>query len=86
MEIALSKAKARLSELAARADSGEEVVVTRRGKNPIRLVAAQRKPTRAEKLAVLEKYRGMLKGRPGMDGVTSQNITDFLYDEDGLPA
>lgn len=86
MEIALSKAKARLSELAARADSGEEVVVTRRGKNSIRLVADQRKPTPDEKWRLLQDLLGSAKGKPGMEGVTSQNITDFLYDGNGLPA
>lgn len=86
MEIALSKAKARLSELAARADGGEDVTITRRGKNPIRLVSEKRKRTPEEKRAVLDRYRGALKGRPGMDGVTSENISDFLFDERGLPA
>lgn len=86
MQIALSHAKARLSELAARAEKGEEIVLTRRGQPAVRLVAEQRRVTPEEKRAVLEKYRGILKGRPDMEGVTSSNIADFLYDENGLPA
>lgn len=86
MEIGLSKAKARLSELAARADRGEEVVITRRGRSPLRLVADHRPLTAEEKATVLANYYGILKGRPDFEGVTGQNISDFLYDENGLPA
>ncbi|MES0099813.1 type II toxin-antitoxin system prevent-host-death family antitoxin [Mesorhizobium sp. M0019] len=38
MNIAIAEAKARLSELVSRAEAGEEIVITRRGKVAARLV------------------------------------------------
>lgn len=86
MEIALSKAKARLSELGARADRGEEVVITRRGNSPLRLVSDQRQPTKAERWATLEQLFGAAKDAPGMKDVSAADADKFLYGDDGLPA
>ncbi|WP_375429465.1 type II toxin-antitoxin system Phd/YefM family antitoxin [uncultured Sphingomonas sp.] len=101
-----------MSELAARAEAGEEIVLTRGDAPSVRLVIEGRKPERLDGPAnfdelgvsgasatasdreevrqrrrrVLEEFRGVLKGQPGMEGVTAANIADDLYDEDGLPA
>ena len=86
MRVALEEAAANLAELACRVDAGEEVVLTRGEAPDIRLVAGRRKPTAEEKRAVLERYRGIAKGRPEWEGVTAATAADFLYDENGLPA
>lgn len=111
MQVSLAEAATHLSELAARAEAGEEVVLTRGDAPSIRLVVDHRRPERADGQAspgelrvvgtnatasereevrqrrrrVLEEFRGVLKGRPGLEGVTAANIADDLYDEDGLP-
>lgn len=85
MQVSVSDAKAQLTDLVRRAETGEDVVLTRHGQPTVRLVPVQRKPTAEEKRAVLEQFRGILKGRPGLDGVTAANIADDLYDENGLP-
>ena len=47
----VSKAKTQLSQLVARAEAGEEVVIARRGKPAVRLVACKaRKKRRAGRL------------------------------------
>ena len=112
MQVSLAEAATHLSELAARAEAGEEIVLTRGDAPSVRLVIDHRKPERADAPAsmseldvsntsvpafdreqvrqrrrrVLEEFRGILKGKPGLEGVTAANIADDLYDEDGLPA
>ena len=44
MEISLSEAKGRLHELMRRAEAGETIILTRRGKPVVRLVAVPRLP------------------------------------------
>ncbi len=86
MDIAVSAAKAQLTDLVRRAEAGEEVVLTRHGQPVARLVGLQARPASAEErmamiIAVQEAARGKLL--PGPCAARSQ---DFLYDEDGLPA
>jgi len=83
MEIPVSEAKGRLTDLVRRAEAGDEVVLTRHGRPAVRLVSVTRDPTRAEKRALLEALRGSGKGAFGPDAARSQ---DFLYDDYGLPA
>lgn len=89
MNIALAEAQACLSELVARAEAGDEVVLTRDGRPAVRLV-----PVPAEKLSVpdrearrriLEEFQkaASAKVTPGPNAARSQ---DFLYDEFGIPA
>jgi antitoxin (DNA-binding transcriptional repressor) of toxin-antitoxin stability system len=112
MQISLAEAATHLSELAARAEAGQEIVLTRGDAPSVRLVIDHRKLERGDALAsmseldvsgttvaasdreevrqrrrrVLEEFRGVLKGKPGLERVTAANIADDLYDEDGLPA
>lgn len=86
MDMTITDAKAHLTELVRRAEAGEEVVLTRRGRPAVRLVPVQRRtPTDpAERAAIIreivaEAQREVL---PGPNAARSQ---DFLYDEDGLP-
>lgn len=86
MQVTLAEAAANLPELAARAEAGEEIVLTRGDAPHARLVVDRRKPTPEEKRAVLERFRGVAKGKPEWEGVTAATAADFLYDENGLPA
>ena len=86
MDVAISEAKAQLTDLVRRAEAGEEVVLTRHGHPAVQLVPVKRRPTREEKRALLEKLRGSAKGMPEWEGVTAATAADFLYDDEtGLP-
>ena len=85
MNVPVSEAKARLTDLVRRAEAGEEVVLTRRGAPAVRLTACRpsRKPTNL--LAILDEIsrRAAAKATPGPCAARSQ---DFLYDDEfGLP-
>ena len=86
MDVPLSEAKAKLTELVRRAEAGDDVVLTRHGQPAVRLVPVARKPTFEEKWAALERVRGLAKNAPGWEGVKAGDADKFLYDEDGLPA
>jgi prevent-host-death family protein len=84
MEISLTDAKARLTEIVRRAEAGDEVVLTRHGQPAVRLVPVKKRLTREERRALLEELRGAASSAtPGPNAARSQ---DFLYDDDGLPA
>ncbi len=89
MHVSVSAAKEQLNDLVRRAEAGDEVVLTRDGKPAVRLVPTddepaveKRKPTPEEKIAAMDRLRGIAKGRPGMEGVTVANIGNFLYEGD----
>jgi prevent-host-death family protein len=84
MHIAVTEAKAQLTELVRRAEAGEEVVLTRHGQPAVRLVPAATKPTREQKAVALAaiRKRAAKKAKPGPCAARSQ---DYLYDEYGLP-
>lgn len=84
MQLAITDAKARLTDLIRRAEAGEEVVLTRHGHAVVRLVAIRARPTaqsRAESIAAVQA-RAAAKIDAGPDAMRSQ---DFLYDDQGLP-
>jgi prevent-host-death family protein len=85
MKIAVSEAKAQLTDLVRRAEAGEEVVLTRHGQPAARIVAARHRPTAAEKRASMQAIIDDARRNPspGPDAARSQ---DYLYDENGLPA
>jgi len=84
MKIAVSEAKAQLTELVRRAEGGEEVVLTRFGRDVARLVAEPSRPSAGQRRALMDEVRaaGRAGATPGPDAARSQ---DFLYDEAGLP-
>ena len=83
MEVSVTDAKAQLTELVRRAEEGEDVVLTRHGQPAVRLTPIPRRPTAAQRRAVLEKIRDAApKDYTGPSAARSQ---DFLYDDDGLP-
>jgi len=82
MHISVSEAKGQLTELVRRAEAGEEVVLTRFGQPVARLVPETRKPTPAERKAIIAEIMASARPTPGPSAARSQ---DFLYDENGLP-
>ena len=84
MDIPVTAARARLSELVRRAEAGEEIVLTRHGKPTARLLPAAPPPDERARLALIDSVRAAAKRRikPGPAAARSQ---DFLYHERGLP-
>lgn len=84
MHVSVSDAKGQLTDLVRRVEAGEEVVLTRHGREAVRLVPVKPTQTPEERLAIIEdiRRRAVAKARPGPCAARSQ---DFLYDEDGLP-
>jgi prevent-host-death family protein len=84
MRVAVTDAKAQLTELIRRAEGGEEIVLTRHGHAVARLVPVRAPTAPNLRRKVLEAIRksGAAKARHGPSAARSQ---DFLYGEDGLP-
>jgi len=83
MKISVSEAKGKLTDLVRRAESGDDIVLTRHGRPAVRLVSVQQRPSREERRDLLDALRGSGKASFGPDAAHSQ---DFLYDDYGLPA
>ena len=84
MHLTLHEAAGRLNDLAARADAGEDVVLTRTGAPPLRLSVAHETVQERRRRALSEHW-GAWKGLPQFDGATAATLSDELYDEHGLP-
>ena len=84
MDISVTDAKARLTELVRRAEAGEEIVVTRHGKPVARIVSAEPQPDERARRALIASIQAAARQRirPGPTAARSQ---DFLYDGRGLP-
>jgi prevent-host-death family protein len=84
MLISVTDAKGQLTDLVRRAEAGEDVVLTRHGRETVKLVAVATRPGPEARRRLLEAVRASAakKATPGPDAARSQ---DFLYDEDGLP-
>jgi prevent-host-death family protein len=84
VQISVTGAKPRLTELVRRAENGEEVVLTRHGHAAVRLVPVKAALDRKSRRTLLEAARaaGAAKGKAGPSAARSQ---DFLYGDDGLP-
>ncbi|WP_349962411.1 type II toxin-antitoxin system Phd/YefM family antitoxin [Rhizobium sp. ZPR3] len=85
MRVSVSEAKGQLTELVKRAEAGDEVILTRRGHEIVRLVAVAAAPGLKGRRALMEKVRASAatKVLPGPAAARSQ---DFLYDDNGMPA
>jgi prevent-host-death family protein len=84
MRISVTDAKGQLTDLVRRAEAGEDVVLTRHGRETVKLVAVVVRPgpeARRQLLASLQASAAQ-KATPGPTAARSQ---DFLYDEEGLP-
>ena len=84
MRVPVTSARGQLTQLVRRAETGEEVVLTRHGRAVVRLVpvTAPAAPKARRKLLEAIRASGAARARPGESAARSQ---DFLYDADGLP-
>ena len=84
MQISITEAKGRLTDLVRRAEAGDEIVLTRHGQAAVRLVPINSVPDRKARRKLLEAVRtsGRAEAIPGTDAAGSQH---FLYGGDGLP-
>jgi prevent-host-death family protein len=84
VRISLSDAKAQLTELVRLAEGGEDVVLTRHGREIVRLQPVFRPVDMERRRKALEEVMrtGPSNITPGPSAARSQ---DFLYDDDGLP-
>jgi prevent-host-death family protein len=84
MQVSVSEAKTRLTDLVRRAEAGDEVILTRHGRPAVRLVPVAPMVDRSARRALLEEVRASAsaKATPGPSAARSQ---DFLYGPDGLP-
>lgn len=82
--VSVSEAKSRFTELLRLVEAGEEVVVTRHGKEIAQIGPRRVKPDPARKLAAIRKAQDLARRKlePGLDAARS---ADFLYGDDGLP-
>jgi len=84
VQISVTDAKGRLTDLVRRAEAGDEVILTRHGQAAVRLVPIKALPDLSARRKLLEavKASGKARAKSGLDAARSQ---DFLYGEDGLP-
>ncbi len=90
MQVSLSEAKARLTELVRRAEAGEEVVLTKHGRPAVTLTPSVTKlgpeQLRARRLAATERAIREARERGPDGGPSAARSADYLYGDDGLPA
>lgn len=84
MQIAVSEAKARLTDLVRRAEAGEEIVLTRHGHAVVRLVAMRAKTSSKSRAELIDAVRAQAAAK-ATAGATAARSQDFLYDDKGLP-
>ena len=87
MKVSVAEAEDQLPELVRRAESGEEVVLTRDGQDVVQLqpLVPKKAKTPEEKRALFAKVRAMAIARGPDGGPSAARSQDFLYDEFGLP-
>lgn len=84
MELSVTEAKARLTELVRRAQAGEEVLLTRHGQPAVRLTPAVRRPDADTRRAAIAAARSAAANKRSR-GPGAARSQDFLYDDRGLP-
>ena len=84
MQLAITDAKARLTDLVRRAEAGEEVVLTRHGHAVVRLVPMHAKPSTTSRAELIDALRAQAAAR-ATAGASAARSQDFLYDDEGLP-
>ncbi len=85
MQISVTEAKGKLTDLVRRAEAGDEVILTRHGHAAVRLVPMKAATDREKRRQRIQNIMdaAAVKASPGPCAARSQ---DFLYDENGLPA
>ncbi len=86
MRISVTDAKGQLTDLVRQAEGGEEVILTRHGRETGGASRGGEKqsldPAERRRVAGRDRVAASAKPMPGPNAARSQ---DFLYDEDGLP-
>ena len=84
MQVPVTDAKAKLTDLVRRAELGDEIVLTRHGRPVVQLIAMVSRPDPARRLKTITEMQVAAERKvlPGLGAAQSQ---DFLYDENGLP-
>lgn len=90
MQVSVTDAKAKLTDLVRRAEAGDEVILTRHGRPAVRLVPVDLKLSpealRAKRRAALNRALEEARMRGPDGGPSAARAADYLYGEDGLPA
>ena len=73
MTVGIFEAKQKLSQLVERASKGEEIVITRRGKEQARLV-----PMPAERARTLKEIFDSIRGRPRIKHPQGDTIKNLI--------
>jgi len=81
MRTSVSQAKGQLTELVKLAEAGEEVVLTRFGRDVVRLIPLKAAASPAERRAAMERARGSARARAER-GPSAARSQDFLYDDE----
>lgn len=84
MQLSITDAKARLTDLVRRAEAGEEVVLTRHGHAVVRLVAIHVKVSANNRAKLIDAVRAKAAAKVTA-GSSAARSQDFLYDDEGLP-
>ena len=84
MQLPISDAKGRLTELVRRAEAGQEVVLTRHGHAVARIIPERSIPNPQSRREVIATVRSRAGGKISEDPSASRS-QDFLYDGEGLP-
>ena len=84
MRVAVTEAKARLTDLVRRAEAGEEVVLTRHGHAVAQVIALHNRPSAERRANIISSIRSRA-ARAIKKGPSAAESQDFLYDDDGMP-
>jgi prevent-host-death family protein len=84
MRISVTEAKGLLTELVRRAEAGEEVVLTRYGRDAIRFAPVGPTRTLDERRRLLDSVQSAAAAKVTA-GASAARSQDFLYDDNGLP-
>jgi prevent-host-death family protein len=85
MEISVTDAKAQLTELVRRAESGDEIILTRHGHPTAKIVPMRPKRDWDQIMADVRRIQAQVKAKMKPGDPDAAHSQDFLYDELGLP-
>jgi prevent-host-death family protein len=85
MRVSVTEAKAQLTDLVRRAETGEEIMLTRHGQPTVRLVPVKAATTRESRRSVIEAAQRAAADK-ATSGPCAARSQDYLYGDDGMPA
>lgn len=89
MDVPVTETDPALADLVRRVEAGEEVVMTRDGTPVARVVPVtvpRSSSTPEERGAALDRFQAKIRALDLPPGPPAERCSDFLYDENGLPA